>query len=159
VPISWRNDLKNFRKKDFPGLFCCGTKWLLCRIASTFGPDWRTAAVPPEFTRRLTYLSFHGGFAFRMLQCSPVTIESEHGTKPSSLFFFYTYTRHHYFFVDAGTTALYFFFSPSRFPMVASQISPCSVDLTYRQPASIPWSHCYKHCSRRNRRRTSMSSA
>jgi hypothetical protein len=61
--------------------------------------------------------------------------------------FFYTYTRHHYFFVDAGTAALYFFFSPSRFPMVVSQISPYSVDLTYRQPVSIPCSQRYRHCN------------
>lgn len=97
----------------------------------------RTVVTPHEFTRRLTYLSFHGGFGFRMLQHSAVTIESEHGTKPSSLSFLLLYTSSLFLCRRRNDCVILFLFLIT-LSNVAFQISPRSVDLNYRRPVSSP---------------------
>jgi hypothetical protein len=74
-------------------------------------------------------VSFHGGCGFRMLQHAAGTIESEHGTKPSSVFLF-LYTSSLFLCRRSKDCVMLFFFS-SRFRILASQISPCSVHLSY----------------------------
>lgn len=94
-----------------------------------------------EFARQCAcLLTYHFTVPLVSVCCNTRRVQSKVSTEQNLLLSFYSYTRHHYFFVDAAKIALYFFFSSSRFPILASQISPCSV----HQPR-YSTNHCDQH--------------